>query len=185
MRRGFAILWLSLTPAWCQLAKPAALTSPTLPAARAGRIPAQAIGDMEREFNYKLSGLADPKEEPAELMGDTRGVQLDDYGVIFTSEVSLVITPGLMPGRPKIPPEMAARVHKMRVERMPLLQAAMKEMMRNMAAAFTQIPANQRLVLVVRLYYGPWEDTAGMPAQVVMRADRAGAAAGKIETEER
>jgi len=61
----------------------------------------------------------------------------------------------------------------------------MKEMMRNMAAAFTQIPAGQQMVLVVRLWYGPWEDTKGMPAQVVMRADRASAAAGKVEMEER
>jgi hypothetical protein len=38
---------------------------------------------------------------------------------------------------------------------------------------------------VVRLYYGAWEDTTGMPAQVIMRADRAAAAAGKVETEER
>jgi hypothetical protein len=68
---------------------------------------------------------------------------------------------------------------------MPLLQAAMKEMMRDMAAAFTQVPAGQQMVLVVRLYYGPWEDTAGMPAQVIMRASRASAAAGKVETEER
>ena len=80
---------------------------------------------------------------------------------------------------------MAARVHKLRVERLPLLKAAMLEMMRNMAAAFTQLPASQQMVLVVRLYYGPWEDTTGMPAQVMMRADRAAAAAGKIETEER
>src|SRR5664279_5359332 len=117
-------------------------------------------------------------------MGDTRGVQLEDYGLVFTSEVSLVVTPGIMPGRPKIPPEMAARVHKLRVERMPLLKAAMLEMMRNMAAA-NPIPASQQLVLVVRLYYGAWEDTTGMPAQVIMRATRANAAAGKVETEER
>jgi hypothetical protein len=184
MKPGFAILLLSLTPAWCQVAKPAALTSSTLPAPRAARIPLEAIKELERAFNYRLSGLADVNE-PAELMGDTRGVQLEDYGVVFTSEVSLVLTPGLMPGRPKIPPELAARVHKLRVERMPLLKAAMKEMMRNMAAAFIQIPGSHQIVLVVRLYYGPWEDTTGMPGQVIMRADRASAAAGKVETEER
>jgi hypothetical protein len=54
-----------------------------------------------------------------------------------------------------------------------------------MAIEFSQIPAGHKLVLVVRLYYGAWEDTTGMPAQVVMRADRAAAAAGKVETEER
>jgi hypothetical protein len=61
----------------------------------------------------------------------------------------------------------------------------MTEMMRTMAIEFSQIPAGHKLVLVVRLYYGAWEDTTGMPAQVVMRADRAAAAAGKVETEER
>ncbi len=184
MKSGFALLLLSLTPAWCQVAKPAALTAPSLSAPTAARIPLDAIRELERTFNERLSGLAGA-DQPAELMGDTRGIQLADYGVVFTAEVSLVITPGLMPGRPKIPPEMAARVKVQRVERMPLLKAAMKEMLRNMAAAFTQIPPNQQLVLVVRLYYGPWEDTTGMPAQVIMRADRASAAAGKIETEDR
>jgi hypothetical protein len=40
------------------------------------------------------------------------------------------------------------------------------------------------MVLAVRLYYGTWEDTTGMPGQVIMRANRANAAAGIIETEE-
>lgn len=184
MKPAFALLLLSLTPAWCQLAKPAALPGSNLTAPKAGRIPAQAIGELERAFNDRLVSMADVNER-VDLLGDTRGVQLEDYGVVFTAEVSLVITPGLMPGRPKIPPEMAARVHKLRVERMPLLKVAMKEMMAIMAASLTQIPASQRIVLVVRLYYGAWEDTNGMPAQVIMRADRASAAAGKVETEER
>jgi hypothetical protein len=175
---------LSLAPAWCQIAKPAALTSPTLPAPKAARIPAQTIRGLERAFNDRLVSLADVNE-PLDLLGDTRGIQLDDYGVVFTSEVSLVVTPTITPFRQKITPEVAARVHKLRVERMPLLKAAMTEMMRNMATALIQLPTGQQMVLVVRLYYGPWEDTAGMPAQVMMRADRAGAVAGKIETEER
>ena len=194
MKPGIALLWLSLmlstmlstTAAWCQVAKPAALAEASLPAPKpkATRIPAQAIGELERGFNSRLSNLADVNE-PLDLLGDTRGVQLEDYGVVFTTEVSLVRTPGISPFRQTIGPELAAHIHKLRVERMPLLKAAMLEMMRNMAAAFTQIPASQQMVLVVRLYYGAWEDTTGMPAQVVMRADRAAATAGKIETEER
>ena len=184
MKLGAAILLLSLTPAWCQVAKPAALTSSNLPAPRAARIPLDTIRNLERAFNDRRSGLAGA-DQPTELMGDTRGVQLEDYGVVFTTEVSLVITPGLMPGRPTIPPEMAARVKLQRVARLPLLKAAMMTMMSSMAAAFSQIPPRQQLVLVVRLYYGAWEDTTGMPAQVIMRASREAVAAAKIETEER
>jgi hypothetical protein len=155
MKPGFAILLLSLAPAWCQVAKPVAvIASSNLPVPRAARIPLDAMKDLERTFNYRIARLADVSE-PMELMGDFRAVQLEDYGVVVTSEVSLVVTPGLMPGRPTIPPELAARVHKQRVERLPLLRTGMKEMMRNMAAAFTQIPAGQQMVLVVRLWYGP------------------------------
>jgi hypothetical protein len=184
MKPGCAILLLSVAPAWCQIAKPAALTGSNMSGPRAARIPLDAIRELERGFNDRFSGLAGVNE-PTELMGDTRGVQLEDYGVVFTTELSLVITPGLMPGRPKIPPEMAALVRVQRLERMPILKVAMKEMMRIMATEFNQIPASHKLMLVVRLYYGAWEDTTGMPAQVVMRADRASAAAGKVETEER
>jgi hypothetical protein len=185
MRCGFALLLLSLAPAWSQVAKPAAaFTAPALPAAKAARIPAQTITGMERTFDNRLLTMADINE-PMDLLGDTRGVQLDDYGVVFTTEVSLVRTPGLMPGRPKIPPEMAAHVRTLKVARLPLLKAAMMGMIGNMATEFAQIPASQQLVLVVRLWYAPWEDTTGMPAQVVMKATRASAATGKVETEER
>ena len=185
MKPGFALILLSLTPAWCQIAKPAVLATSSLPTPRAARIPSQAISELERSFNSRLVAIAPDANEAVDLLGDTRGLQLDDYGVVFTTEVSLVVTPGITPFRQKIPPELAARVHKIRVDRLPLLKTAMKEMMRNMAVAFAQLPPSQQLVLAVRLYYGPWEDTTGMPAQVVMRADRASAAAGKVETEER
>ena len=189
MKPLLALFVLGLTPAWCQVAKSAvarsaALTSPCPPAPRAARVPLETIRQVERSFNNEISTVAGVNE-PMELMGDTRGVQLMDYGLVFTSEVSLVVTPGLMPGRPTIPPEIAAHVHKLRVERLPLLKAHMMWMMRTMAAAFTPIPDSQQLVLVVRLYYGAWEDTTGMPAQVVMKATRAAAALGKVETEER
>ena len=185
MRFGFALLLLSLAPAWSQVAKPAAaFTAPGLPAAKAARIPAQTITGLERTFDNRLLTMADINE-PMDLLGDTRGVQLDDFGVVFTTEVSLVRTPGIMPGRPKIPPETAARVRTIKVARMPLLKAAMMAMMSNMATECSQIPASQQLVLVVRLWYAPWEDTTGMPSQVLMRASRAATAAAKVETEVR
>jgi hypothetical protein len=187
-----AIWLLSLAPVWAQMAKPASLGASANPPAAApaevapkiARVPLQTISELEHSFNNRLRTLADV-DNPVDLLGDTRGLQLDNYGIVFTTEVSLVVTPNITPFRPAITPELAARVHKNRVERMPLLIAAMKEMMRNMAAACPQIPANQRFVLAVRLYYGAWEDTGGMPAQVMMKADRDSAAKGLVEPEQR
>jgi hypothetical protein len=38
-------------------------------------------------------------------------------------------------------------------------------------------------VIAVRLLYLPWEDTHGLPAQIVMKGDRR-AAAGSVQMEE-
>jgi hypothetical protein len=85
----------------------------------------------------------------------------------------------------EIPKSVQERVHQRRVERLPFLKAAMKEMLRNMAQAGAQLPPTQQMVLAVRLWYGAWEDTTGMPRQVIMQASRSDAAAGMVQMEER
>jgi hypothetical protein len=66
----------------------------------------------------------------------------------------------------------------------PVLRKAMTEMLQTAAGTLNTIPAGDKLVLSVRLLYYPWEDTTGLPRQIVMKADRQGALAGKIQTEE-
>ena len=86
----------------------------------------------------------------------------------------------------KIPPQLADRIRQMRVDRLPALKTAMKEMMRSVATELAaQVPANQQVVLAVRLYYGTWENTTGMPKEIMMRATRANAQNAIVETEER
>ena len=192
MKFAAAFCLLTLAPVWGQIAKPASLgasaatpAAPSVPTApKVMRVPLGTIGELERNFNGRLRTLADP-DNPVDLLGDTRGLQLDNFGIVFTTEISLVVTPNITPFRPEITPELAARVHKNRVERMPLLIAAMKEMMRNMASSCPQVPSNQKFVLAVRLYYGTWEDTTGMPAQIIMKADRDSAAKGLVDMETR
>jgi len=185
LRTGLVLptLLLTLAPVWAQIAKPAALSAPATGTKLVHISPAKIV-ELEDGFDGRLNSLADVNE-PTELMGHTRGLQLDGYGLVFTSEVSLVITPSITPFQKAIPKEVQTRVHQRRVERLPILKAAMQEMLRNMAAASSQLPATQQMVLAVRLYYGNWEDTTGMPGQVIMRADRASAAKGNVETEER
>ena len=182
MRLRAGLLLLALAPAWAQIAKPAALTSPAV-GAKMVRVPASKIGELEKNFDGRLLTMAGA-EEPVELMGDTRGLQLDGYGLVFTSDISLVYTPSVNPFQKEIPKEVMTRVHQRRVDRLPVLKAAMKEILRDMAAASAQLPATQQMVLAVRLYYGAWEDTTGMPRQVVMQANRVNAAKGIVETEE-
>ena len=50
----------------------------------------------------------------------------------------------------------------------------MDDMLHSMARTFIQIPNDEQVVLAVRLLYGSWENTVGMPAQIMLRATRAG-----------
>ena len=55
-----------------------------------------------------------------DLLGPTRGLYLNDYGAVFTAEVSLIETPN-SPFRPEIPPELKAGVHQRKLDHLPLL----------------------------------------------------------------
>src|SRR5690349_16170414 len=131
----------------------------------------------------RLKTLVPDADDPVELLGNTRGVYVPGCGIVFTAEVSLVTTPELNPFRREIPKELADRVHKRRVERLPLLEKAMDEMLHAMAMTFVQVPNDQKVVLAVRLLYGSWESTGGMPSQIMLRSTRAGVQTGQITKE--
>ena len=130
---------------------------------------------LEKYFNQRVEALFGA-DDPADLLGNTRGVYLDGYGAVFTTEASLVVTPAPSPFRPPISKELAESVRKRKTDRLPFLEAAMKDMIRKMATTLIQVPANQQMVLVVRFYYQPWEDMNGMPSQILMRAEMHGSA---------
>jgi hypothetical protein len=95
-----------------------------------------------------------------------------------------MVTPTVTPFRQKISPELAASVRKKKIERLPVLEAAMKKMVREMAGDLTEVPESQQIVLVVRFYYEAWEDLKGMPLEVMAYADRKSALAGDVKVEE-
>ena len=179
-----ALLLVALCPAWAQAPRPVALNNPGAPQPKAFKIAPQTFRELEKRFDFQLARLVPDPDDPVEVLGTTRGVYVEGCGVIFTAEVSLVTTPELNPFRREISKELAERVHKRRVERLPALKTAMNEMLHNMAMTFIQVPPDQYVVLAVRLLYGSWESTAGMPAQIMLRASRAGVQTGDIVMEE-
>ena len=194
MRTSAALLALVAAAAWAQLAPPPvravsnAAVPPAVPATMANpgkamKIAPQTFTDLEKRFDRQLTatgGAADP----IDMLGATRGLYLDGYGAVFTTEISLIVTPSINPFRREITKEEAARVHQRKLARLPLLKQAMAEMMKHSATALMQIPDSQQIVLAVRLLYLPYEDTTGLPAQVTMSATRREALNGDIKTED-
>jgi hypothetical protein len=185
------LVWFALAaaPLCAQLPKPVqaastATVNPTLPnPAKAMKIAPQTFRELERHLDTQLAVIGGPSD-PIDLLGTTRGLYLDGYGGVFTTEVSLILTPQINPFHQQITKEEAARVHQRKLARLPQLKQAMADMMKTSAMTLTQIPDSQQIVLAVRLLYLPWEDTTGLPAQVQMSASRREVLNGQIKTEE-
>jgi hypothetical protein len=86
--------------------------------------------------------------------------------------------------------QLKAQVHQRKLDHLPLLQKAMREMVKNTAMTFGAagdrmklLPPGAQFVLAVRILYLPWENTTGLPGQIIMKADLKGALEGKIMEE--
>jgi hypothetical protein len=186
--RALALFLLAAAPVCAQLPKPVraastATVNPTLPnPPKAMKIAPQTFKELERRFDTQLAGIGGPNDH-IDLLGTTRGLYLDGYGAVFTTEVSLIVTPTVNPFRQQISKEEATRVHQQKLARVPQLKQAMADMMKSSALTLIQIPDSQQIVVAVRLLYLPWEDTTDLPAQVMLSATRGEALKGQMKTE--
>src|SRR5690242_18102299 len=147
--------------------------------------PLSAFVALERTFDGKLASIpASDHKEPIDLLGATRGLYLNGYGVVFTTEMGLILTPTVNPFNRTITEDQKARVHSAKISRLAVLKQMMAESLRDMAGTLAQVPDTEQVVLAVRLDYLNWENTAGLPGLVVARADRRSAMAGNIQIEE-
>jgi hypothetical protein len=143
----------------------------------------QEFAPVEGWFNEKILRL-DPNT-PFDLLGGTRGVYVNGYGAVITAEVSLIVNPpGFTPFGGPIKPAQIAEVYKKKTVHLPVLRQAMREMLQSAAVTLNALPGNQKIMLAVRLLYQPYETTTGLPAQIVMTADRDSARAGNAQVEE-
>jgi len=147
------------------------------------KIPLSSFVQLERAFDAKLATMG-AGSEPIDLLGATRGIYLDGYGVVFTTEMGLMVTPTINPFNPTITDATKARVHSAKVSRLAALKKAITEMATNVATNMGQVPENQQVVVAVRLAYASWETTSGLPGLIVAKADRRSAMAGQIRLEE-
>lgn len=187
----YAALMLLALPAFAQISNrptPAAAAMPKTPAPVVNRgslakIPLSSFVQLERAFDSKLQAIG-AGGEPVDLLGATRGIYLDGYGVVFTTEMGLTVVPTVNPFNPTITDATKTRVHSAKVSRLPFLRRVITEMAANVATNMGQVPENQQVVVAVRLSYASWETTSGLPGLIVAKADRRSAMAGNIQLQE-
>jgi hypothetical protein len=192
--KTITVVLLALAPAMAQI-RPVA--SPEMPAAGAAKISAPpntltagrpapislaALNSLQSGFDDALGSF--DVNDPIDVLGRTRGVYLKDYGVVFTTELSPIVTPGITPFHRVITDQEKVKTRQRKLDRIPLVKKLMRDMMKASATQLAALPDNQQIVLVAKLLYLPSENTQGLPGQIVMKGDKRSVLAGTFSTEE-
>lgn len=190
MRLATILALVFLAPAFAQIQKVAPPAAPTVGTqVETPRVARGTITGLEKLFDSQLARVGGAND-PVDMLGLTRGLYLDGYGAVFTAEVSLIVTPAASPFRPVITDKVKEEVHQRKLDHLKLLEAAMRDMVRSTAMTFNSagekigvLTPGTQIVLAVRLLYLPWENTIGLPGQIVMKADLKSALEGKVQEE--
>jgi hypothetical protein len=110
--------------------------------------------------------------DPMEVLSSTQGVYLGGYGAVFTAQVDLIMTPTPNPFRMVMSKKDIEQVHARKAARIPMLRQSMREALKQAAADLENLPPREQVVLAISILYYHWEDSSGMPSQIVMQAPR-------------
>ena len=142
----------------------------TLTASDQPRVSRAMLIAGEKSLDERVTRLWD--DNAFVLLGPTRGIYLEGYGAVMTAEINLVTAVPYAMVRPVPPKEEVAKHKAKKVERLPELRRAMRQALVDTAASLDTVPAQEQIVVVLFLSRYPWEDTAGLPVQVSMRAQK-------------
>lgn len=129
-----------------------------------------SISAVEQNLDKRVSRLW--TDDPFLLLGNARGVYLEGYGAVFTAEVNLVTAPGISPFHQQMTKQEIANHRQKKLERLPQLKTAMREMLVSTAASLDNVPSEEHIVLGITLARYPWEDGNDVPSQIVMLGQR-------------
>jgi hypothetical protein len=99
------VILLALAPLAAQVARPVSATARVAAARETAppRVSLVELAKVSRAFDRDLQVFA--PADPVDVLGNTRGIYLEGFGAVFTTELSPIRTPGISPFRPNITDE--------------------------------------------------------------------------------
>lgn len=134
------------------------------------RLSRAKVANAEKLISTQLASMY--PDEPWFLLGPTRGVYLEGYGVVFTAEINLATGPTSTPFKMDISKEEIARHRDKKLTRLPGLRAMMLKIVGSTSAYLDTLPVTEQMVLGVTLLRYPYEDPKSAPSQIVMQVER-------------
>lgn len=135
------------------------------------KVPRAKVANAEKLISTQLAAMY--PDEPWFLLGPTRGMYLEGFGVVFTAEVNLATGPMQTPFKLEITREEIARHRDKKITRLPGFKAVMARIVGSTAMYLDTLPPSEQLVLGVTLLRYPYEDPKATPSQIIMQVDRA------------
>ncbi len=130
----------------------------------------QMMADEEKRLDTKISQVGGA--DPVYILGLTRGLYLAGYGAVFTEELDLIQSPRPNPFHQQMTDKEIATIHQRKLANLTALRKSLRDMWADAAASLTAMPDNEQVVVAVRLLYQSWENTSGLPSQVVVKGPR-------------
>jgi len=185
MKLNVLVIAIALVSASAQPAppmKPAATTASTakpantIGATESAPVSLQAIRGLEKEMDSRIATTGG--RNPCNVLSATRGLYVSGLGAVFTAEVELSATPGgISLFQTPVGPEQKAKYRTDKLTNIPLLEKTLSDMALLLAASPSlKLSDRDQVVVAARLVYRSWEDTTGMPGQIVAHLDRRGGA---------
>lgn len=138
-------------------------------ATSAPRVSRNVLKAVETSLTDRVKALWE--DNPFSVIGNTRGLYLEDYGAVFTIDVSPVLSTTSMM-HPTVTKDEVVKAHKVRVERIGQLKQAMRLAVADAAASLDPVPADDQITVIVYLAYHDWEDISGTPGQLTFRGKK-------------
>lgn len=130
----------------------------------------QEMIQIERTFDSRVQSLN--PDDPFSVMRPTLGLYLENYGAVFTAEVNLLAAQFPMPFGHEYTREQRARFREKKLQRIATLKETMQQTLIDAAGILSSLPPEQSVVFGVSIFRWKWEDTAGLPSQIIMQAPR-------------
>jgi hypothetical protein len=165
--------------------KPAATTASARPSGALGGtetagVPLQVIHGLEKDMDGRIATTGG--KSPCNVLSATRGLYISGLGAVFSVEVELSVTPGgISLFQTPVGPEQKAKYRNDKLTNIPLLEKTLSDFALALAASpALKLSDRDQVVVAARLVYRPWEDSTGMPGQIMAHLDRRG---GSVKVE--
>ena len=109
---------------------------------------------------------------PMRMIGRVRGGRLEEFGAVFLLELNVVPMANVSPFRQ--PYSEAERKNLNQKKRLGVDQLEQRglALLQKAAENLDAIPLEEDIALIIALFYFTWEDTTGLPSQLVLQAPR-------------